>query len=97
LTLKPYILSKSNGRVLNGNELDNDKQLVYQSTSANINSVHNLYVNLSTKEFMIKHYSESLSYEECRNHIYICTFSESFFSGCNGSRETFAINGASIV
>ena len=61
LNLRPYILSKSGGRILNGAELKDDKQLTYQSTSANISSVHNLYINITTKEFMIKHYSETLT------------------------------------
>ena len=97
LNLRPYILSKSGGRILNGAELKDDKQLTYQSTSANINSVHNLYINITTKEFMIKHYSETLTYDESRSYIYICTFSENFFTGCSGSKETFAINGVSIM
>ena len=97
LTSRPYILSKSSGRILNGDELKNDKQFVYQSTDTKINSVHNLYINLDTKEFMIKHYSEALTYEECTTHIYICTFSKIFFSGCNGAKETFTINGESII
>lgn len=91
LTYKPYILSKTNGRILNATNLTEDKELTYKTTSTRIANIHSLYVNKSTYEFMLKHFSEVLTYEECKNYIYVCTFNETFFSGCSGASETVSI------